>query len=156
MELIRRFSHESFERALESWSWLPGLSEKTPTFSSPFGDVFLHAADGSYWFLDLLEGSLNPCAGSARDLQETLDTRAGQEKYLLAGLVEAAGRRGLGAGPDDVFSFIVAPVLGGDFAVENVEISGFVVAVNLAGQLHDQLKDLPAGTPITGAVFEGE
>ena len=38
------------------------------------------------------------------------------------------------------------PVLGGGFAVENIEVCDFVVAVNLAGQLHD----LPPGTRFSG------
>lgn len=34
--------------------------------------------------------------------------------------------------------------------LENVELSDFVAATHIAGQIHQQIKDLPPGTPISG------
>jgi hypothetical protein len=42
------------------------------------------------------------------------------------------------------------PALGGAVDLENVELSDFVLATNIAGQIHQQIKDLPSGTPISG------
>lgn len=43
--------------------------------------------------------------------------------------------------------------LGGSPDVGNVEVTD-VVAVNIAGQVHRQIRDLPAGTKISGVTLE--
>jgi hypothetical protein len=40
---------------LESWGWI-GIGDKSPAFTSPFGDVFFRSSDG-FWWLDTLEGT---------------------------------------------------------------------------------------------------
>jgi len=54
----------------------------------------------------------------------------------------------------DVYSFKVPPVLGGQFDVPNIEVMHFVVTANLAGQLHQQIRELPPGTKISGFEME--
>jgi hypothetical protein len=39
--------------------------------------------------------------------------------------------------------------------VSNVEVVDFLVALNLAGQIHRQIRELPPGTKITGFTVEG-
>jgi Domain of unknown function (DUF1851) len=114
-----------------------------PIFSSPFGDVFFRAADGIWW-LDTIEGSISRRWTSKEALRAEIDTVAGQDDYLLAGLVLAEAR-GLRPGPDQVFDFAVAPVLGGSFETDNIVVVDFVVKLTIAGQLHDQLRQLPPG-----------
>jgi hypothetical protein len=156
MELLRRFSDQDFYRALESWTWVPGLTDKKPTIASPFGDVFLQSSDGAYWILDLLEGQLRQCASSAAELQAVLDTPDGQDELLLGGLAHAAWQAGIVPDASQVLTFTIPPVLGGSFAVTNIEVSDFVVTVNLAGQLHEQTRDLPPDTPISGFTIDDE
>ena len=52
-------------------------------------------------------------------------------------------------------SFVVPPVLGGKFDPDNVTVRDFVVALNISGQIHDQIRDLPPGTPIKGFTVDG-
>ncbi len=54
-----------------------------------------------------------------------------------------------------VYGFKIAPVLGGQVAVSNVEVIDFVVSINILGQLHKQVRNLPPGTPITGVTIDG-
>jgi hypothetical protein len=148
MELTRRFSETQYARSLESWSFLD-LAGKSPLFTSPFGDVFFRGADG-FWWLDTLEGALSRPWDSAEQLQATLNTPEGQDQYLLAGLAFAAEARGLVPGQEQVYGFTLPPCLGGPLDVDHVELIDFVVGLNLAGQLHAQVRDLPPGTPISG------
>jgi hypothetical protein len=106
VELIKRFTTEQYDRALESWQWLD-LTGKSPLFTSLFGDV-----------------------------------------YLLLGLAEAAHRRGIVLGLEEVYDFIPPPVLAGGFDVANVTAMDFVVSLHIAGQLHEQVRDIPPGTAI--------
>jgi hypothetical protein len=148
VELTRRFTAEQFERGLGSWEWL-GLDGKTPVFASPFGDVFFESDDGIWW-LDTLDGALTCPWPDPAALEADLRTDDGQDRYLLAGLALAAERRGLVPEEAQVYGFTAPPILGGALDVDNVEVIDFVVALDIAGQIHEQVRDLPPGTPITG------
>lgn len=148
MRLTKTFSEQQFAQALESWAWL-GLAGRKPLFTSLFGDVFLAGPDGC-WYLDTIEGALTRPWASAAELERDLSTEEGENRYLLAGLAEAAEARGLVLGPDQVYSFMPPPVLGGGVTVESVSVEDFAVAVNIAGQIHDQVRNLPPGTRISG------
>lgn len=148
MEPIKRFTGEQYEQALESWSWLD-LAGKTPRFASLFGDLFLEAADG-WWFLDSMDGDLNREWHTEADLQQAVNTPEGQDRYLLLGLAQDAERRGVTLDKNEVYSLTPPPVLGGPLDAANVSATDFVVALNLAGQIHEQVRNLPPGTPISG------
>lgn len=153
MDLTRRFTEHQYAAALESWQWI-GLDGKTPQFTSAFGDVFFCAADGIWW-LDTLEGTLTLRWHALGDLQAELNTAEGQDQYLLAGLAFAAGQAGLVPGTRQILSFRHPPALGGQLDIGNVEVSDFVVAVNIAGQIRDQIRCLPPGAKITGVTIDG-
>jgi hypothetical protein len=147
MQLIKRFSTTQYTRALESWGWLD-IAGKTPLFASQFGDVFLQATDG-VWFLDSIGGSLERRWESLGALEEDLASPEAQDRYLLAGLTMAAERAGKALGPDQIYDIVPPPALGGAFVVEHVFVADFVVTLNIAGQLHEQIRGLPPGTPIS-------
>ncbi|MFI9506647.1 T6SS immunity protein Tdi1 domain-containing protein [Nocardia sp. NPDC052566] len=146
MELIRDFTGEQYEGALSSWMWI-GLAGKTPLCTSPFGDVFLQAEDGLWW-LDTIGGELTRVWDSVEELEAVLNTDDGMQKYLLAGLALAVSEQGLEPSADQVYDFVHPPVLGGALAVGNVQVVDFVTALGILGQLHQQVRDIPAGTRI--------
>lgn len=154
MQLVRCFPADVVARALEDWSWLPDLDGKRVIATSAFGDVFLQGEDG-VWFLDTVEGRLSREWDDAGSLQASLDTPEGRDTYLMGGLVEAAHEAGVQPGDDEVLSFVVAPVLGGAMEVENVETADLVVSLSVAGQIHEQVKNLPPGTSISGITVDG-
>jgi len=151
VDLIRRFAPDDYARALEAWAWLGEDGRAlTPRLATAFGDVFLEGPDGQFWFLDTVEGSLTPSWATGAELQAALNTPDGQDRYLMAGLVMAAAEAGLTPTGNQVLGFTVPPVLGGGFDVDNVELVDFVVSLGISGQIHQQVKDLPPGTTITG------
>lgn len=152
MKLTKTFAAETYAEALESWSWLP-LGDKRPVQATVFGDVFLQDSEG-YWFLDSLEGKLTRVSETQEELQELLSTPEGQDRYLMAGLADAAELKGLRLQPSEVFDFTKPPVLGGRFEVENLKPNDFVVSLNISGQIHDQVRKLPPGTKISNVKIE--
>jgi len=148
VDVIRRFRGEQYSRALECWRWLE-LDNEAALCTSPFGDVFLEDEQGIWW-LDAVEGVLTRPWASRQEFADALSTAEGQDEYLLAGLGLAAVEAGLNPGPAQVYGFAVPPKLGGALEVHNVEVIDFVVALNIAGQIHRQTRDLPPGTTITG------
>lgn len=153
MQLIRRFASAAFAVALESWAWLPDLQGKLPRFASAFGDVFLQSEDG-FWFLDTVDGTLTRRWTDGSALQAAINDPATRDVFLMPGLVAAANELGLVPSDTEILSFKVSPVLGGTMDAENLEVADFVVALGISGQLHQQVKDLPPGTQITGVNIE--
>ena len=154
MQLIKTFSRAEFDQALDSWDWI-GLASCEPIFASLFGDIFFRAADG-YWFLDSIDGSLSKPWATEADLRRALDSEEGQDRYLLGALATSAKARGIVLGAKQVYDFVPPPALGGSFDVDHLVVLDFVVSVNLAGQLHQQIKHLPPGTKISGFTFSGD
>jgi hypothetical protein len=148
VDLTRTFTAEQYARGLDSWSWI-GIGDRTPIFASPFGDVFFRARDGLWW-LDTLEGTLSRPWSTDEAMRADLTSPEGQDRYLLAGLAFGALERGIVPTADQVYGFQHPPVLGGALDVDNVESINFVVGLAIAGQLHEQVRDLPPGTPISG------
>ncbi|MFJ6537232.1 hypothetical protein ACIQH5_13495 [Paenarthrobacter sp. NPDC091711] len=148
MEPIRRFPNDAYAGALESWTFLE-LAGKQPLFTSPFGDVFFQSTDG-FWFLDVVGGEISHRWSTEREFSASLNSRAGQDEYLMLGLASAADEAGLKPGALEIYDFRVPPVLGGATELSNVALSDFVAALNLTGQIHGQVRDLPPGTPISG------
>lgn len=141
-------------RALESWHWLP-IKSKKPVLVTAFGDIFLESNDG-IWFLDTLEGKLLRICDTTQELENLLRTEEGENHYLFAGFVERAHREGMRLGDGQCYDFRVNPVVGGKIEYENIEPRNFVVAVNLAGQLHEQTRHMAPGTKITGFTVKAE
>jgi len=65
----------------------------------------------------------------------------------MIGALMQAGMR-LEAG--QIYRFKVPPVLGGQYALENVEVTDIAVHFSIAGQVHEKVRNLPPGTPIDG------
>lgn len=152
MELIRRFPPQLLEHALSAWSWLPDLADKIPMVTSAFGDVFLQAKDGSIWFLDLVDGTLTKEWPDVVAFRRTLNTAEGQDRYLLADLVQHAERVDLIPEPTEVLSFTVPPVLGGALGTRNIRVVGLEECLRTASMLHQvtrtPVEEEPADLPL--------
>jgi len=140
-------------QALEAWDWLD-FAEKEPFITTCFGDVFFESKSGIF-FLDTLAGSLEKVASSKDGLQEILNSEEGQDHYLMAGLALAAQENGLTIGEGECLDFKVSPVLGGPLTIENINVMPFVVSLHIAGQIMEQVKDLPPGTKISKVTVDG-
>ena len=155
MDLVRQFPATELERALEDWHWLPGVVGKEPLATSPFGDVFLAGPDG-VWFLSMLEGQVTREWDDVPQLREVLATEEGQDRFLLGPLAEAAHRNGLQPREHELLDWTVPPILGAPIEPTNISVRDMVVVISLAGQIHQQVRDLPAGTRIGGVTVDGE
>jgi hypothetical protein len=144
MRLTKQFTEQQYAKALSSWTWLDGLDHLTPGFASLFGDLFLLGDEGSWWFLDTLEGTLRHEWTDHDHLVEALGTEAGQDRYLMGGLALGAGeRRKLTLEDDQVYGWAPPPMIARNFAVDDIKAFPFVVVVHVAGQFHGQRHDRP-------------
>ncbi|MBX9899297.1 MAG: DUF1851 domain-containing protein [Burkholderiaceae bacterium] len=144
----------ALESALDSWQWLD-LGNKEPILVTAFADVFFSAPNG-IWFLDTLEGKLKHVFDTREQLDNALSTEEGQDMYLLSPFVDRAIRDGQSLTESQCYDFKLHPVVGGEVVYENIQRLDFVVALNIRGQLYDQVRNLKPGTKITGFNFDDE
>ena len=140
---------DQLDRALESWRWI-GIEGKEPIRVTAFGDVFFTDSEGLVWFLDTLEGTFSAVFDSTEEMDQVLETEDGQAKFLLAELVKRAEAGGMHLNHGECYDWKLNPVVGGAVEFENVHTIDCVVAINIAGQIHDQTRHLPPGTKISG------
>lgn len=139
----------------EGYAWGELLAPYTPPLPSSFTlfiatrflDFFLTYQDGSIHWLDTSGVSITKVAGSRSEFEARIETE--YANWLSVPLVDEAVARGLILGPGQCYSFKIPPFLGGAYEIDNVEVSDLDVALTLLGQLFQQTKDLPDGTPIT-------
>jgi hypothetical protein len=136
------------ERALTDWEWL-APPQTNVALVGAFGDLFFETSDGVV-MLDMLEGTLRAVAKDREAFIQAVGDDDYRDELLGDVWVQAAARRGLNLGPGECFDWAVPPILGGQCSAENLAKTLIVVKISIAGQLHQQIKDLPPGTPITG------
>ncbi len=69
-------------------------------------------------------------------------------------VVDGQALLGMCPGPDECLSFKHPPALGGQLDPDNFETCNIRVHFSIAGQIHQQIKDLPPGTAITNIKIE--
>ena len=146
-ELTVDFEHLDRERLLADWRWLTGTS-KLPVLLAAIGDAFLQDHDGSVHFLDTSAGELERAAGDAVSFGTMLRDPAFVTEHFAVDVVAELRANGLLLEPGQIYSFEQPPVLGGSFETANVEAADIEVHFSITGQIHEQVRDLPAGTPV--------
>jgi hypothetical protein len=68
---------------------------------------------------------------------------------FLSPLIEKLKESGKILRDNEVYSFKVMPMLGGEYSVENIEPVDISVHFAFAGQICEQIKDLPDGTKVS-------
>jgi hypothetical protein len=137
------------EILVHGWAWLV-KGQFRAIAASKFGDWFLERPNGAIQMLDAVKGTLEPVADSYSEFQKLINTQARQEEWLLSELVLTLHEKGMIPSRGECYSFKVPLVLGGKAESDNVELCDFRLWVSLCGQIHEQTRDLPEGTPIKG------
>jgi len=149
-DLTVNFRHLDPVTLLDDWRWLIG-PRKFPILLAAIGDAFVQDADdNSVHLLSTDTAELVQVAADPEEFRRLL----GQKEFVVDTLaVQAVGeliRADIRLGPGQIYSYKRPPVLGGAFALDNIEPADIEVHFSLSGQIHEQVRDLPPGTPITG------
>lgn len=142
-----------FQMLLSDWRWL--VSEKlSPVLMTAFGDLFLRDESDRIHFLDLMAGELRQVAISTGEFERICEDREQRRKWFLGFLAIELKR---GHGPlslSKCWSCKVPLTLGGQIEASNFEPIDLAVYYSVLGQLHQQTKNLPAGTKIHNVKIE--
>ena len=148
-DLTVNFDNLDRSLLLSDWRWLIG-DKRLPILITIAGDAFVHdATDGTVHFLDTLNGSLSKVADNADDFSSLLEDKHFVVEHFSFNTVAPFIRAGNTPGPGRVFSYDVPPALGGSRSPSNFSPTDISIHFSLLGQIFEQVRDLPPGTPIT-------
>jgi hypothetical protein len=142
---------QDWSAILAEWAWLLP-SDLTVWMVNRFGDIVFVPEDGTVQLLDVGAGSVQQVADSREDFFTRIGVDENADNWLLITLTDRCVAAGLTLEPGQCYTFKIAPVFNGQYAVDNIEVGDMVVNYSLLAQIHRQIKDLPNGTPITMVV----
>jgi hypothetical protein len=135
------------EGLLAEWRWLVDESYH-PVVISALGDLILRHDAGRIFWLNAGWGSLNEVAPSVEEFKQRMVQLENAQQWFSPTLVGDLITQRSRLQPGKCFSFKIPPVLGGEISVDNFEPTDLQVHFSILGQIHRQVKDLPAGTKI--------
>jgi hypothetical protein len=129
--------------------WCPPLPESfTLWLVNRFGDVFAVFEDGSVNMLDVGHGTLSRVADDREDFARKVDLDDNAEEWLMLGLVNKCREAGLTLLDNQCYGYKTPPVLGGEYAVDNVFSISLAEHYSFLSDLYRQTKDLPDGSRV--------
>ncbi len=143
-KLIVKFDR-NLSDLLGEWRWLIGESAE-PILITALGDAFVRETNASIWWLDVGGGQFNQVAESEEDFKKEMLSNV--EEWFIPQLVEELLSRGMVIGPNQVFSYKLAPTLNGQYEADNFEPTDLSVHFAILGSIQRQVSELPDGTKI--------
>ena len=132
---------------LTEWHWLVPR-DLTVWMVNRFGDIFFVPEDGSIQLLDIGAGSVKQLAANREDFYTQVAIGDNADNWFLISLTDKCVASGLMLGPGQCYAFKSAPIFGGEYSVENIEIMDLAVNYSLMAQIHEQIRDLPDGAQV--------
>ena len=132
---------------LNDWRWII-TEELLPFLVSSMGDMFLQSSEGQIFWLDTCAGKIQLIAQNIEEFKKLVKTEEKAIEWFYADLVGEMKARGQILDKNQCYSFVHPPFLGGPYKPSNIEITDIEVHFSIIGQIHEQIKDLPVGTPI--------
>jgi len=131
----------------ECWEWLLKDMPKVLMISK-LGDMFLEGRDNGIYWLDTGIGELNKITDSISEFQQLLKDDEAVDNWFLPELISGLVDSGITLDSDEVYSYKKLPLIGGEYSVENLEPTNISVHFAISGQIAEQVKNLPDGTPV--------
>ena len=93
-------------------------------------------------------GSLTKLAENRDDFATLIDEDDNADDWLMIPLVDRLVAAGVLLKPGECYSFLIPPVLGGDYTIENTVVLPIIEHYGVYGSYHEQLRGVPDGTKV--------
>jgi hypothetical protein len=128
-------------------AWRPIVPVAAQPFATNlFGDAFFADSTGVVHMLSRSAASSEKISSSVEDFRGRLEED--EEGWQLRPLADACTSAGKILGDGQCYAFVTLPLLGGDYAVENVYVSSWAEWFELTADIYGQTKDLPEGAQV--------
>ena len=119
-DLMVDASHLDGDQLLLDWQWLTGTG-KVPILITALGDAFLQdAGDGAVHLLAVGEGTLEQVADSVQAFEQKMQDREFVLGAFVPGIVARLHESVRPLQQGEVYSYKVAPRLGGEYSIGNL------------------------------------
>ena len=146
-QLTKDITNIDMEDILSCWQWR--ISEmKAVAVMSSLGDLFLVGKDDAVYWLQTDSGDLTKVAANLELFELYRNEEDKIDNWFLPLLVEKLISAGKTLKENEVYSYIINPVLGGEYLIENIKPTDMSVHFAFSGQICEQIKDLPDGTKV--------
>jgi hypothetical protein len=118
---------------LTDWRWLVG-SDATPLQIGIFGDWIFGMPNGSIWHLSLLDGAFCQIADTSIAFNSLKELPENRSDWFGADWADVALAHGLSPAEHECLGWKVAPIFGGPFSFENIQVFSLRVYQSIMGQ----------------------
>lgn len=146
-DLTVNFDSYKEEDLVEAWLWFIG-EDKRPILISSVGDMFLQNEEREMFWLDAGRGELIQLANSVEEFKALLEDEATVREWFLVELVATLKREDMQLILGKLYGYKKLPEIGGGYSPENFVLTDIEVHFQLTSKIHEQIKDLPNGTPV--------
>lgn len=134
---------------LDAWRWLVPDTMSIHSVTA-LGDAFLRNGDDSIHWLDVGRGRLIQVADSSAAFERVLAVSSVAEEWLMPALLTELRRLHPPLQRGQCYGFVLPPCVGGSYEPSNFEPTALALHFGIVGQLHEQSRVHPDGTPIRG------
>jgi hypothetical protein len=146
-ELTKDINKIDLDDILSWWRWRMAEMQGVVTISA-LGDIFFLGQDEAVYWLRTDTGDFTKVADSLEQYRQFLSDEEKIDNWFLPLLVEKLLAAGKTLKENEVYSYKILPVIGGEYSVDNIEPTDMSVHFAFSGQICEQIKDLPDGTKV--------
>ena len=127
-----------------AWNWT-GLDPAEVVATNAFGNLIVRARDGAIWRICPEELSCQAIAANDEEYQALLADEEFRIDWEMRALVKLAYETLGPLEPDRCYCLKMPSVLGGAYEAENLGTNSRLELVSFAGDIGEQIKDVPDG-----------
>ena len=132
---------------LRNWRWLIPETHRV-LFASVLGDLFLKDERGSIYWLDVGSAELQRVAENEHLFKEAWQDDETYNYWLGPSLVQECCEAGLVRMPHECFSYVMLPMVGGQFKPSNFKVRTLRSHLDGWGPICEQLTRFPDGSRV--------
>ena len=131
----------------DSWGWA-GIDPVEVVGATAFGNLMVEDEQGRYWRVCPEALSCEVIAQTREALEEVSRDQAFLHDWYLQSMVDQAEEMLGPLAQGKVYHFVISPVLGGEYAIDNVRQLDHIEQLRFCGDLAREIKDLPDGAQV--------
>ena len=147
VSLVKDMSKIDVLDICSEWQWLLG-NQTAVILVSSIGDMFLLGNDDSIYWLETGTAELTCVAQNIEEFEALLKKEEIVDNWFLPELISQLIEKGVTLKENQVYSFKVPPILGGEYTLDNFEATDMSVHFSISGQINKQVWDARDGTPV--------
>jgi len=145
--------NEILEAVKSAWGWI-GVRPQKIYWVNKFGNIILKGEGGCFWLVRPEELSCEIIAWTEEEMKKLWKDDDFILDWEMVALLDLAEVKFGKNENNRCFYFVISPVLGGSFDIENIQTVPLLELIVSSGDMAEQIKDLPDGAQIELKVIE--